>query len=147
MISVIHMAIHKHMNWCKFCHILNGLCMDILKSKEMDGLETLGLGCLIWVLSLVDYTLSGNYVIFSNLAVIKFVMESWLNSHIHTHKGMICECGLKIWLNAKFMFIVNGCLCASRSIQNFYHVLLCIENSTNYKSLLLTVSFYMLSLR
>ena len=35
----------------------------------------------------------------------------------------------------------------SRSIQNFYHVLLCIENSTNYKSLLLTVSFYMLSLR
>ena len=74
-------------------------------------------------------------------------MESWLNSHIHTHKGMICECGLKIWLNAKFMFIVNGCLCASRSIQDFYHVLLCIENSTNYKSLLLTVSFYMLSLR
>ena len=56
MISVIHMAIHKHMNWCKFCHILNGLCMDILKSKEMDGLETLGLGCLMWVLSLVGYT-------------------------------------------------------------------------------------------
>ncbi|KAM4068444.1 hypothetical protein ACB094_12G012500 [Castanea mollissima] len=56
MISVIHIAIHRHRNWCKFCHILNGLCMDILKSKEMDGLETLGLGCLMWVLSLVDYT-------------------------------------------------------------------------------------------
>ena len=55
------------------------------ESKEMYGLETLGLGCLIWVLSLVDYTLSGNYVIFSNLAITKFVMESWLNSHLHTH--------------------------------------------------------------
>ena len=43
-------------NWCKFCHILNGLCMDILKSKEMDGLETLGLWCLMWVLSRVDYS-------------------------------------------------------------------------------------------
>ena len=36
---------------------------------------------------------------------------------------------------------------ASKNVQNCYHVLLCIENSTNYKSLLLTVSFYMLSLR
>ena len=74
-------------------------------------------------------------------------MESWLKSH--THKRMICECGhiklgnCKVHVHSKWMFVCY----ASRCIQNFYHLLLCIENSTNYKSLLLTVSFHMLSLR
>ncbi|KAJ0025863.1 hypothetical protein Pint_07480 [Pistacia integerrima] len=36
MISVTLVAIHKHRNWYKFFHILNGQCMVILKSKE-DG--------------------------------------------------------------------------------------------------------------
>jgi hypothetical protein len=44
MISATHIAIHKHKNWCKFFHIVNGLCMAIQRSKEMDGLGTLGLG-------------------------------------------------------------------------------------------------------
>jgi hypothetical protein len=56
MISVTHIAIHRHRNWCKFFYILNGLYMAIPKRKEMDGLATLGLGCLMWGLSLVGYT-------------------------------------------------------------------------------------------
>ena len=80
-------------------------------------------------------------------------MESWLKSHTHTHthtkRNDMWMWAHKIWLDAKvhvhskWMFLCY----ASKNVQNCYHVLLCIENSTNYKSLLLTVSFYMLSLR
>lgn len=48
MTYVTHIAIHKHKNWYKFFHILNGLYMAILLNKEMDGLETPGHGSLMW---------------------------------------------------------------------------------------------------
>lgn len=48
MTYVTHIAIHKHKNWYKFFHILNGLYMAILLNKEMDGLGTPGHGSLMW---------------------------------------------------------------------------------------------------
>jgi hypothetical protein len=36
MISVTHIAIHRHRNWCKFFYILNGLYMAI-PEKKGDG--------------------------------------------------------------------------------------------------------------
>lgn len=55
MISVTLIAIHKHRNWCRLFHTLNGLFMAILKSKEMGGLETPGLGSLMSEAFLVVY--------------------------------------------------------------------------------------------